>query len=76
MEGGVHDHDVRNVGKPSQRHAYAQHRRRIVEWRERAARLDVADHFGGDQSRFGEPLPAMHHPVPDGGQRAEPAAMR
>jgi hypothetical protein len=68
VERGVEHRHLRHVRPLPRDGPDAQHVGRVVQGRQRVEPLDGAGDLVVDQDRLGEPLTAVHHPVPHGGQ--------
>ncbi len=66
VEGGVEDHHLRQVREQLAGHLDALEVGRVVQRREGHQVGDRGHHVVVDQRGLGEPLAAVHHPVPDG----------
>jgi len=65
VEARVEDGDVRNVREHEASFLEGGERRRVVEWRQRDERLELALDLRVDQDGLTEPLAAVDDPVPD-----------
>jgi hypothetical protein len=76
VEGRIEHGDLRQAGPDGTDRLDAGQIRRVVQWRQVAARPDRGDHLLIHQDRGGEPLAPVNHPVPGAGQPDRPAPSR
>ncbi len=76
MERGVEAGDLCDVRRRGPHLSQRGERRRLVQGSQRAQRPQLLEHLVGDDHRIGERRPAVHNPVPDRAELAEPCQIR